>query len=141
VARTSWGDPDLAQTGGCHSPAQSSQPKELLFTNQRMIYDRVMTWENPVKAGLAEVEASLKKLGPMLTKSRLGKAQKAQVQLMVNQTRDIVKSIKKDGSWGVHAPTFTKGKLDEAKVLVQGAQATLQGNTRASLKTGGENKG
>jgi len=22
--RTSWGDPDLAQTGGCHSPAQSS---------------------------------------------------------------------------------------------------------------------
>jgi hypothetical protein len=60
---------------------------------------------------------------------------------MVNQTRDIVKSIKKDGSWGVHAPTFTKGKLDEAKVLVQGAQATLQGNTRASLKTGGENKG
>ena len=139
--RTSWGDPDLAQTGGCHSPAQSSQPKELLFTSQRMIYDRVMTWENPVKAGLAEVETSLKKLGPMLAKSRLGKAQKAQVQLLVNQARDIVKAVKKDGSWGVHAPTFTKGKLDEAKVLVQGAQATLHGNVRASLQAGGADKG
>ena len=139
--RTSFGDADLAQTGGCHSPAQSSQPKELLFTNQRMIYDKVMTWETPVKKGLAEVEAALKELGPMLAKSQLGKAQKAQVQLMVNQAQDIVKSVKKDGSWGVHAPTFTKGKLDEAKVLVQGAKATLQGNARASLKPAGAIKG
>jgi hypothetical protein len=106
-----------------------------------MVYDKVVTWQNPVKKGFAEVEATLKELGPMLAKSQLGKAQKAQVQLMVNQAQDIVKSVKKDGSWGVHAPAFTNSKVQEAKVLVQGAQATLKGNARASLKTAGANKG
>ena len=140
--RTSFGDADLAQTGGCHSPAQSSQPKELQFTNQRMIYDKVMIWQNPVKTGLAEVESRPQGPEPACSpRATLGKAQKAQVQLMVNQAQDIVKSVKKDGSWGVHAPTYTKGKLDEAKVLVQGAKATLQGGARASVKAGGPTKG
>lgn len=139
--RTSFGDSAINQTGGCHSPAQSSLPENLLFKNQRMIYDKVVTWQNPVKKGFAEVEASLKVLSPLLAKSQLGKVQKAQVQVMVNQAQDIVKSVKKDGSWGVHAPAFTKGKVEEAKVLVQGALASLQGGTKTAVKTSAPNKG
>ncbi len=139
--RTSWGDSAMAQAGGCHSPAQSSLPTNLQFTNQRMIYDKVVTWQNPVKSGLADVESTLKELTPMLSKSMLGQAEKAQVQLMVNQAREIVALVKKDGSWGVHAPTYLKDKVAEAQVLVQGAKATLKGNVQASAKTGGATKG
>jgi hypothetical protein len=138
--RTSWGDPDLAQTGGCHSPAQSALPKELLFTNQKMVYDKVVTWQNPVKTGFAELESALKALRPALAASQLGKAEKAQVQLMVNQARQILDSVKKDGSWGVHAPAFTKGKVEEARLLVQGAQASLQPVPKAAMKASGGSK-
>lgn len=134
--RTSWGDAAMAQAGGCHSPAQSSLPENLHFKNQRMVYDKVVTWQNPVKSGLTEVESALKELNPMLAKSLLGQAEKAQVQLMVNQAQEIVTLVKKDGSWGVHAPTYLKDKVGEARVLVQGAKATLKGNVTASTKTG-----
>jgi hypothetical protein len=123
--RTSWGDPDLAQTGGCHSPALSSLPADLQFKNQRMIYDKVMGWQNPVKAALKDVEASLPALRQALATCTLGRKDKAQVQLMLNQAQDIVDTVRKDGSWGVHAPTFTKDRLEEARTLLQGAEATL----------------
>ena len=134
--RTSWGDADLAQTGGCHSPAQSAMPKDLAFTNQKMIYDRVVTWQTPVKTGLAEVEAALKEVAPALAKGTLGRTEKAQAQLMVNQARDIVKAIRKDGSWGVHAPAYMGSKVQEARTLIQGAQSLLKGTASASVKPG-----
>ena len=133
--RTSWGDPDLAAAGGCHSPAQSSMPKELLFTNQKMIYDKVMTWQTPVKSGIVEVDASLKEARKALLVCTLGKKEKAQVQLMVNQAQEIIDSVKKDGSWGVHAPAHTQARVEEAKVLVQGAQASLPALPKMAKKT------
>jgi len=133
--RTSWGDPDLAAAGGCHSPAQSPLPKELLFTNQKMIYDKVMTWQTPVKSGIVEVDASLKEARKALLVCTLGKKEKAQVQLMVNQAQEIIDSVKKDGSWGVHAPAHTQARVEEAKVLVQGAQASLPALPKMAKKT------
>jgi hypothetical protein len=123
--RTSWGDPDLAQTGGCHSPAQSSLPKEFQFTTQTMIYDKVVGWQNPVKQGMAGVSASLDKLRQAIIKSRGPVAGKAQAQLMANQAQDILDAVRKDGSWGVHAPEFTLQKVNEARLLVDGAKAML----------------
>ena len=123
--RTSWGDPDLAATGGCHSPAMSSQPKNLLFTNQKMIYDKVAGWQNPVKAGVAQVNGQLAKLLPAIAASRQPLAAKAQAQLMANQAQDIIRAVEKDHSWGVHAPAYTLQKVQEAKLLADGAQAAL----------------
>ena len=37
----------------------------------------------------------------------------------------------KDGSWGVHAPTHTQKKVNEAKLLTDGAKATLAGKGKA----------
>jgi len=123
--RTSWGDPDLAATGGCHSPAMSSQPKNLLFTNQKMIYDKVVGWQNPVKAGVAQVNGQLARLLPAIAASRQPLAAKAQAQLMANQAQDIIRAVEKDHSWGVHAPAYTLQKVQEAKLLADGAQAAL----------------
>ncbi len=134
--RTSYMDGTVIAGGGCHSGVQSSQPKDLQFTNQRMIYDKVMAWENPVKQGVAAVTAALAKLDAEVPKSRLSAAQKAQVQLMENQAEEIITAVQKDGSWGVHAPSYTLKKVNEAKLLSDGASAVLAGknNTLAAKK-------
>ncbi len=132
--RTSWGDSALAATGGCHSGAMSSMPKDLLFTNQKMIYNKVMTWQTPVKTGIAEVETSITTVKKALATSTLGKKEKAQVQLMVNQARELIDTVKKDGSWGVHAPKLTLEKVREAQTLIQGAQSSLPGMPKLAKK-------
>jgi len=130
--RTSWGDPDLAQTGGCHSPVMSQLPKDLHFTDQKMIYNKVVGWQKPVKDGLEEVKATLDKFKPALDKTKVALAAKAQAQLMANQATDIITSIEKDHSWGVHAPAFTLQKVKEAKLLADAALASLSpGRTQA----------
>jgi hypothetical protein len=123
--RTSYMDGNVVAAGGCHSAVQSSQPRELQFTNQKMIYDRVMNWQAPVKNGMASVKASLAKIEAGLGKSRLAVADKAQIQLMATQAEAIVTAVEKDGSWGVHAPSYTLKKVNEAKLLADGAAAAL----------------
>jgi len=128
--RTSYMDGNVVAGGGCHSGVQSFQPKELRFTNQKMIYDRVVAWQKPVKDGLAAVKAALPNVDAGLAKSHLNAAEKAQVQLMVNQAEAIVAAIEKDGSWGVHAPSYTLKKVNEAKTLADGASAALSGKAK-----------
>ncbi len=132
--RTSWGDANMAAAGGCHSPAQSQLPENLRFTNQKMIYEKVVAWQNPVKTGMAEVKAALAKLVPALLKSKLPQPQRAQVQAMVNEAQEIVDAVEKDGSWGVHAPEYTLRKVREARVLTDGAQAELVTKGKISMK-------
>jgi hypothetical protein len=128
--RTSYMDGTVIAGGGCHSGVQSSQPKELQFTNQKMIYDRVMAWQNPVKDGVTAVKAALSHINAEIPKSRLSTVQRAQVQLMANQAEDIIAAIQKDGSWGVHAPSYTLKKVNEARLLTDGASAALAGEKK-----------
>ncbi len=56
---------------------------------------------------------------------------------MVNQAEQIVDALKKDGSWGVHAPGYSLRKIDEAKLLSQGAIAIAagkEGKAKLSMK-------
>jgi len=123
--RTSFSDGNVLEAGGCHSPAQSAQPKDLQFTNQKMIYDRVMVWQKPVKDGVAEVKTQLTLATSRLMNAKLTDTQRAQVQVMLNQAQSSIDSVQKDGSWGVHAPEYTLQKVNEAKVLAKGANAIL----------------
>jgi len=123
--RTSFSDGNVLEAGGCHSPAQSAQPKDLQFTNQRMIYDRVMVWQKPIKEGVTEVKTQLTLAASRLMNAKLTDAQRAQVQVMLNQAQTSIDSVQKDGSWGVHAPEYTLQKVNEAKVLAKGANAIL----------------
>jgi len=132
--RTSYMDGTVINGGGCHSGVQSSQPPELQFTNQRMVYDKVMAWETPVKEGVSAVTAALASINTELAKSHLSTAQKAQVQLMANQAQDIITAVKKDGSWGVHAPSYTLQRVNEARLLTDGARAALAAKNTLALK-------
>ena len=85
----------------------------------------VVGWQKPVKDTVKELKANFAKIDPKLAASKLPQGQKAQVQVMVNQAKDIVNAIEKDGSWGVHAPEYTLKKVKEAETLVKGAQASL----------------
>jgi len=49
---------------------------------------------------------------------------------MANQAQDIITAIQKDGSWGVHAPSFTLKKVNEARLLTDGASAALAGEKK-----------
>jgi hypothetical protein len=100
-----------------------------------MIYDKVMAWQNPVKEGVAAVKAALANINAEIPKSRLSTAQRAQVQVMAIQAEDIITAIQKDGSWGVHAPSYTLKKVNEARLLTDGANAALAGkNNTVALK-------
>lgn len=124
--RTAWSDPNLQQAGGCHSPIQSFLPDELKFKDQSMAYDKVMGWQTPVKEGYAKIQNSLKEIDQALAKSNAPVADKAQVQLLAQQARDIADKIKKDGSWGVHGPAYSKKLVDEGQVFTQQALAVLK---------------
>jgi hypothetical protein len=123
--RTSFSDGNVINNGGCHSPAQSALPAELHFTNQKMIYDKVMFWQKPVKDGVAGVKTTLTIVNERMAKSKLPTKQKAQAALMATQAEKILDSIEKDGSWGVHAPDYTLQQVKKAKLLADGARAAL----------------
>jgi len=131
--RTSFSDGNVLGAGGCHSPAQSSQPEDLKFKNQRMIYDRVMLWQKPVKDGLKAVKETLAADTAQLNRYRGSSQQKAQAQLMISQAQGLVDAVEKDGSWGVHAPEYTLQKVNEAKLLADGAKAALSPVRQATL--------
>jgi hypothetical protein len=132
--RTSFSDGNVLEAGGCHSPAQSSQPKELKFTNQKMIYDRVVIWQKPVKEGVTEVKTALTLARSRMMTAHLSDTQSAQVQLMLNQAQSIIDTVIADGSWGVHAPQYTLDKVKEAKVLTTGANSILLGGDKKVAK-------
>ncbi len=131
--RTSFSDGNVLNNAGCHSAAQSQLPQELHFTDQKQIFTVVDGWQKPIKNGIKGLNESLAKLEPQLVSAKLSQTQKAQVQVMVNQARDIILAIEKDGSSGVHAPDYTLKKIKEAETLVKGANAALA-STRASAK-------
>jgi hypothetical protein len=86
----------------------------------------VVGWQKPVKDGVKGLKETFAKLDPQLVASKMSPAQKGQIQVMINQAKDIVTSVEKDGSWGVHAPEYTLKKVREAETLVNGARASLK---------------
>lgn len=129
--RTSFEDPNLMEPGkgGCHSPVQSTLPDNLKFTNQEMIYDLVVKWQNPIKAGYEEISQSIKQIDKALAKhTKLSIEQKAQVINYTKQAKDILSRIEKDGSWGLHGPQYSKKLVDEALIYTKSAQKILDDN-------------
>lgn len=127
--RTSASDINLVGPGasGCHSAVQSTLPKKLHFTNQEMIYDKVMEWQTPVKEGYAKIIAGIKKIDKTLAdKPKLAVEKKSQVLLLTKKAEEIAEKLEKDGSWGVHGPAYSKKIIDEALTYVQEAQNLLK---------------
>ncbi len=125
--RTTWGDDDLEAAGGCHSPVQSILPDKLHFRNQRQIFDVVSGWQKPVRDGVADARGVLERAKVAIAAAKLPKARLAQAQHLANDADDLLAMVERDGSWGVHAPSFTLGKVRQAKLLAEGAIAHAGG--------------
>ncbi|PHI30435.1 multiheme c-type cytochrome [Budvicia aquatica] len=132
--RTSFSDVDMLEGGGCHSPVQTVLSERLQFKDQETIYGKVIEWQMPVKDGYATIQNSLKSIDKKLPKSKITLDEKVQVQLLAKQAREIADAVKKDGSWGVHGPNYTKSRIDEGVVYVQQAEAILSGEARKTKK-------
>ncbi len=124
--RTSWPDKHLADAFGCHSPVQSKFPEAMRFKDQRTIYNKVNAWQTPVKEGYAKINANLIAINDMLATAKIDDAQRAQVASYLTQARQIVAKIKDDGSWGVHAPKYSKELVQNGLALTKQALAILE---------------
>ena len=131
--RTSWSDGHMVENSGCHSPVVSKLSKSKQFRTQQQIYDRVYSWQQPVKEGMAAATKSLEGARKALADSKAVVGSKAQSQLMINQAQDILDAIERDGSKGVHAPNYTRQKVDEAKLLAEGARSIALGTAPQKL--------
>lgn len=80
-----------------------------------------------MKAGVADAKASLSDARAALAVSHAAVSGKAQAQLMINQAQKILDAVVADGSSGVHAPSYTKQKVGEAKPLAVGAKEMAAG--------------
>jgi hypothetical protein len=125
--RTSWADGGLKGAGGCHSPVLSELRDDLRFRSQRQIYEIVNGWQKPVRAGIAETRALLAKVKPALAAAKLPKARLAEATHLASDAEEIVGAVERDGSSGVHAPGYTLGRVEEAKLMAEGALDVLAG--------------
>jgi hypothetical protein len=125
--RTSWSDGHLVGGSGCHSPVVSQLPVDLHFKNQAQVYERIRGWQAPVKTGLGDARQALGAARTALSASQVPVATRAQAQLLINQAETLIEAVEADGSSGVHAPNYTKQKVDEAKLLAAGARDLAAG--------------
>jgi len=50
--------------------------------------------------------------------------------LLTEKASDALELVRKDGSWGVHAPRYTRQRLDAALTYVTQAQAIINGSSK-----------
>lgn len=132
--RTAYEDKHVVDAMGCHSPIQSKFPESMRFKDQKTIYDKVVAWQKPVKDGYAKVIADLANINDLLKVTTLSKADRAQAQLYAEEARINAAKIKDDGSWGVHAPQFSKQLIEEAQVYCEQALAILGATSKTAKK-------
>ena len=134
--RTSFSDPDLIEkdASGCHSPVQSTLPNDLKFTNQEMIYEKVMAWQTPVKEGYEKIKQGLRELDKALANSQgLDVEKRSKAIFLTNEANKIKKKLEDDGAWGVHGPQYSKKIVNEALVYIEQAQNILK-STKTTRK-------
>ena len=134
--RTSFSDPDLIEkdASGCHSPVQSTLPNDLKFTNQEMIYEKVMAWQTPVKEGYEKIKQGLRELDKALANSQgLDIEKRSRAIFLANEANKIKKKLEDDGAWGVHGPQYSKKIVNEALVYIEQAQNILK-STKTTKK-------
>ena len=132
--RTAFADKHVVDAMGCHSPIQSKFPESMRFKDQKTIYNKVMAWQTPVKEGYAKVIADLSNINDMLKVAKLSTAERAQAQLYAEEARINAAKIKDDGSWGVHAPQFSKQLINEAKTYCEQALAIINAAEKTAKK-------
>lgn len=124
-ARTANAEKNVTDNKGCHSAFLSELEKGLQYTDQKQIYGEVMKWQNPVKDGYKAAVAAEERIQKLLEVTKVPNDAKVDLMLLVDKANDIIAQIKKDGSWGVHAPAYLKTRVETANAYLAKAQAIL----------------
>ena len=141
--RAAPGDYTLSGDGqGCHSPATSTLDEGLRYGSQQAIYDEIQKWQEPVKAKFAEIEKGLERIKQLLEVTKLTPEELAEVHLMLDKAQEIYDQVKKDGSWGVHAPRYLLDRVTSGAAYIVRAQAIVDngGYQTAADKRAAEKK-
>lgn len=127
---------------GCHSPATSTLDEGLRYGSQQAIYDEIQKWLEPVKAKFAEIEKGLERIKQLLEVTKLTPEELAEVHLMLDKAQEIYDQVKKDGSWGVHAPRYLLDRVTSGAAYIVRAQAIVDngGYQTAADKRAAEKK-
>ena len=133
-ARTANAEKEVTDNKGCHSPFLSELEKGLQYTDQKVIYDEVMKWQNPVKAGYDTAVKSIERINKLLEITKLSAESKTEVLMLLDKAQDIVDQIAKDGSWGVHAPHYLAQRTETAQAYLAQAQKLLDGGEFVKTK-------
>lgn len=131
-ARTASAEPQVIEGQGCHSPFQSELEEGLIYADQKTIYGEVMKWQNPVKEGQKKNVAATARINKLLEVTKLTPDQKAEVMILLDKAAEINKSIEEDGSWGVHAYNYIKGRVDTADAYLAKAQSIIDNSVVAA---------
>ncbi len=124
-ARTAMADPGVVDNKGCHSPFQSELDEGLIYKDQKEIYGEVMKWQTPVKEGQKKNVEAAARINKLLEVSKLKPEERTDVQLLLDKAQDIINQIDKDGSYGVHAFNYLKGRVDAADAYLNKAQQII----------------
>lgn len=127
---------------GCHSPATSTLDEGLRYGSQQAIYGEIQKWQEPVKAKFAEIEKGLERIKQLLEVTKLTPEELAEVHLMLDKAQEIYDQVKKDGSWGVHAPRYLLDRVTSGAAYIVRAQAIVDngGYQTAADKRAAEKK-
>ena len=124
-ARTANAEQGVMNNKGCHSAFLSELEKGLQYTDQKQIYDEVMKWQNPVKDAYKAAVAAQERIEKLLEVTKVPTEAKTQILMLVDKSKDITTQIEKDGSYGVHAPSYLKTRAETANAYLTQAQAIL----------------
>ncbi|MCF0252757.1 MAG: cytochrome C, partial [Duodenibacillus sp.] len=124
-ARTANAEPEVTDNKGCHSPFMSELEKGLQYSDQQQIYDEVMKWQTPVKDAFKKADGASKRIVKLLEVTKLTPNAKTEVMMLLDKAQEILTQVKKDGSWGVHAPKYLKQRVETANAFLDKAQQIM----------------
>ncbi|MCD8339960.1 MAG: cytochrome C [Burkholderiales bacterium] len=135
-ARNAPADYTVFEGRGCHSPYQSTLDEGLIYKDQREIYGEAYKLQKPVKDGYEQISEEIPRLRKLLEVTRLSPADQTDARLLLDKADDIATLIKKDGSWGMHAPNYLKDRVETAQAFLAKAQKIIDagGYTKAAAK-------
>ncbi len=133
-ARTAPADPGVADNKGCHSPFISELDEGLIYKDQKQIYGEVMKWQTPVKEQQQKNVEAYDRINKLLEVSKLKPEDRTEIMLLADKAHDINLMIEKDGSMGVHAPSYLKGRVDTAKAYLDKAQGLIDAGGYTPVK-------
>ncbi len=124
-ARNAPADYTVFENQGCHSPFQSTLDEGLIYKDQQEVYGETIKLQQPVKDGYEKITQEIPRLRKLLEVTRLSPADQTDARLLLDKADDIATLIKKDGSYGMHAPNYLKDRVATAEAFLAKAQQII----------------